>query len=105
MINSKNYTALEQDYCQENDDISIFAFPLATVISFCHTVACNFFYTFGNQPARLVCLYINVVDEIKPSQLKNCLVLGYEKHHRMPWKKMENHIIKVIYLFVVNNNS
>ena len=38
--------------------------------------------------ARLVCVCIlNVANEIKPSQLKNCFVLGYEKHHRMPWKK------------------
>ena len=84
----KLHYPLEQDYGQENGDISIFAFPLATVISFCHTVACNFLHLWKSTCQVSLCLYINVVNEIKPSQLKNCLVLGYEKHHRMPWKKM-----------------
>ena len=62
-------------YNQENGDISIFAFPLATVISFRHTVACNFLHLWTSTFQVSLCLYKNVVNEIKPSQLKNCLVL------------------------------
>ena len=40
-------------------------------ISFCHTVACNFLHHWQVS----LCLYKNVVNEIKPSQLKNCPVL------------------------------
>ena len=52
-----------------------FAFPLVTVISFCHTVACNFLHFWTSTCQVSLCLYKNVVNEIKPSQLKNCLVL------------------------------
>ena len=55
--------------------ISIFAFPLATVISFCHTVACNFLHLWALTCQVSLCLYKNAVNEIKPSQLKNPLVL------------------------------
>ena len=53
------------------------------------------FYTLGHHSTCQVSLfvsvlYINVVNEIKSSQI---LPTGYEKHHRMPWKKK---------LFVVN---
>ena len=61
-----------------NGDISIFASSLlATVISFCHTVPCTFFIPLDiNLPGYIsLCVYKNVVNEIKPSQLKNCLVL------------------------------
>ena len=54
---------------QENGDISIFAFPLATVISFCHTVACNFLDLWTSTCQVCSCLYINVVHEIKSSQI------------------------------------
>ena len=47
-------------YNQENGDISIFAFPLATVTSFGHTVACKFYMQFGHQPARLVFVCIKM---------------------------------------------
>ena len=94
----KLHCPLEQDYGQENGDISIFAFPLATVISFCHTVACNFLHLWKSTCQVSLCLYINVVNEIKPSQLKNCLVIGYEKHHRMPWKKCK--IILLLYIYL-----
>ena len=53
----KLHYPLEEDYDQENGGFSIFAFPLATVISFAiqlHVI----FYTFGNQPDRLVCVCI-----------------------------------------------
>ena len=60
---------------EENGDISIFAFPLATVISFCHTVACYFSHLWTSTCQVSLCLYKNVVNEIKRSQLKNCLVL------------------------------
>ena len=46
-------------YNQEKGDITLFAFPLATVVSFGHTVACDF-YTFGHRPARLVCVCIKM---------------------------------------------
>ena len=42
-------------------DISIFAFDMATVISFCHAVIMHvIFYTLGHQPARLVCVCIQM---------------------------------------------
>ena len=69
----KLHCPLEQDDGQENGDISIFAFPLATVISFCHTVACNFLHLWKSTCQVSLCLYINVVNEIKPSQLKKLL--------------------------------
>ena len=57
-------------YNQENGDISIFAFPLATVPN-----ACNFLHFWASTCQVSLCLYKNVVNEIKRSQLKNCLVL------------------------------
>ena len=52
---------------QENSDISNFAFHLATVISFCCTVACNFSHLWISICQVSLCLYKNVVNEIKPS--------------------------------------
>ena len=78
---------------KKNDDISIFAFPLDTVISFCHIVACNFLHLWTPTCQVSLCLCKNVVDcywnQSKPSQLKNCLVLVDIENtmHRMPWKK------------------
>ena len=46
-------------YNQKKGDMTIFTFPLAIVVSFGHTVACDF-YTFGHQPARLVCVFIKM---------------------------------------------
>ena len=48
-----------------------FAFPLATVISFCYTVACNFLNSWTSTRQVSLCRYKNIVNEIKPSQLKN----------------------------------
>ena len=78
------------------------------MISLGHTVACNFLHLWTSTYQVSLCLYKNVVNEIKPSQLKNCLVhctcsSGYGKHHWMPWKKCKM-IIKII-LFIVNKNS
>ena len=56
---------------QENGDISIFAFPLATV----PLVACIFLHLWTSTCQVSLCRYKNVVNEIKRSQLKNCLVL------------------------------
>ena len=58
-----------------NGDIPIFAFPLASVISFCHTVAYNFLHPWTSTCQVSLCLYKNVVNEVKPSWLNNCLVL------------------------------
>ena len=60
---------------RKNGDISIFAFPLATVISFYHTVAYKFLHLWTSNCQVSLCLYKNVVNKIKPCQLKNCLVL------------------------------
>ena len=45
----------------KNDDISIFAFPLATVISFCHIVACNVSHLWTSACQVSLCLFKNVV--------------------------------------------
>ena len=89
---------------QENGYISIFAFPLATVISFCHTVACNFLHLWALTCQVSLCLYKNAVNEIKPSQLKNSLVLVDVKNTIGCLGKKFKMIIKIV-LFLVSNNS
>ena len=85
---------------QENGDISIFAFPLATVISFCHTVACNFLHFWTLTCQVSLCLYKNVVNEIKPSQLKNYLVPVDMQNTRGCLGKKCKMIIKIISLIL-----
>ena len=45
----------------KNDGISIFAFPLATVISFSHIVACNVLHLRTSTYQVSLCLCKNVV--------------------------------------------
>ena len=46
---------------KNNNDISIFAFPLATVISFCYIVACNVLHLRTSTCQVILCLCKNVV--------------------------------------------
>ena len=77
---------------------------LATVISFCHTVVCNFLHLWTSTCQVSLWLYKNIVNEIKPSQLKNCLVLVDMKNMIGYLGKKCKVIIKIL-LFVVSNDS
>ena len=93
------YASKEIYKIRKNGDISIFAFPLATVITFCHTVACNFLYLWPSTCQVSLCLYKNIVNEIKPSHLKNCLVLVDIKNTIGCLEKKIKMIIKIILFF------
>ena len=72
----------------------------------CHTVACNFLHFWTSTCQVSLCLYKNVVNEIKRSQLKNCLVLLDLKNTiGCLDKKMSNDDYYLILLILVNDNS
>ena len=83
----------------------IFCLPSVTVISFCYTVACNFLHPWTSTCQVSLCLYKNVVNEIKPSQLKNCLVLVDMRNPIGCLGKKKCKMVIAIILIVVNNNS
>ena len=82
----------------------IFCLPSVTVISFCYTVACNFLHPWTSTCQVSLCLYKNVVNEIKPSQVKNCLVLVDLINTIGRLGKKCEMIVKIL-LILVNNNS
>ena len=107
------YASKEIYKIRKNGDISIFAFPLATVITFCHTVARNFLYLWPSTCQVSLCLYKNIVNEIKPSHLRNCLVLVdikfffsfifLHKHYYIYTNKILLQVHKIHFLLYINN--